>query len=258
MLRILELYGWSEGWKILVFLVGVSDITNNLPEAYSKVALGQYVITLGNNNQGYSAYALSGGSTDFLLISETIVEPLIIAPTLTPFKNYVEKLTMWFLSDEGQKTFLEYSDYIPVKKINSTNWKINLLSRVEEFLDNTVLDYYVSNDILEHSDLIKVYYTELMFENTTYQYLKQVFSYLIKKNDSVLTGNVIEELTNPIEISDPLTGEKTLFTYDYIKQINQELKKLSPELAREIIDKLKLEIREAIIERYKRILDILT
>ncbi len=256
MLRILEVHGWSEGWKILIFLVGVSDITNSIPDAYSKVALGLYAVTFGSNDQGYSAYVLSGGSTDFLIINEALIEPLIIASTSTPSHSFVEKIAEWFLSDEGQKTLLDYSDYIPVKKVNTTNWKINLLSQVENYINTSIINYYISDNILIHSNLIKIYYESLL-ENTTYQYLKQIFNYLVRKNDTVLTSRIIEELVAPIEVKDPFTGDKILFTYEYIKQLNQKLNKLTPKQTSEIIEQLKIEIQKALVERYNNILNIL-
>jgi len=258
LLRTLELHGWNEGWKILFFITGVSDITNNLPDTYSKVALGLYGLTIGNNDQAHSAQALSGGGTDFILLKESIIEPLIMAPLQTPMKTYFDKLTEWFLSDDGQRIFLEYSDYIPVKKINISNWKIELLNKVEKFLhNNSVLDYYVGNDYLEINNLIQLYYREALVGNETYSYLKQIFNYLIKRNASFLVNDVLSKLASPLLIRDPFTGEETAFTYEYVRHLSQKLRELTAKQANEVLEQLRREIREAAIDRYKQVLSLL-
>jgi hypothetical protein len=167
-------------------------------------------------------------------------------------------LTEWFLSDDGQRIFLEYSDYIPVKKINISNWKIELLNKVEKFLhNNSVLDYYVGNDYLEINNLIQLYYREALVGNETYSYLKQIFNYLIKRNASFLVNDVLSKLASPLLIRDPFTGEETAFTYEYVRHLSQKLRELTAEQANEVLEQLRREIREAAIDRYKQVLSLL-
>ncbi|MGB9827003.1 MAG: ABC transporter substrate-binding protein [Infirmifilum sp.] len=248
--KTLEIHGWERGLQILIVLAGLSTVTERANDAAAQVALGIYPLTIGNNDNAFSAYILSGGDADLMFIKETNYEPLTLAALETGKKVYVEKLILWFLSRDGQKSFLTYTDYIPVNfsDTNASNHKIDYLSSTIKYLGNQeIFNYSLKPETQNYSSLALQLYEKVFLEEEVQASLKKLFQKIAQENNPIKAQEVIQSLSNHIKVQDPWSGSLVELNPEYLAQVQARLSRMNPSEASSYFDKLQNSLRQWIM-----------
>lgn len=225
-LRVIEKYGWDTGWKILYLIGGLANITARKVDAITYVALGLNAITIGSQDDVLLALSLSR-DVEFLVNEESILEPLLLAPVESPVSSYFENLVLWFISDEGQRSILMSTDYLPVIPLTNESRKLEYQKIVESVLASgkgNILDYYpirVCGSFTRKA--ILVIYQTLIEDPELNSVLKYIFRKLAEIGDSTVVDQVLSYLAMPYEITDPISRRTVNLTIEYIVELNEKI-----------------------------------
>jgi ABC-type Fe3+ transport system substrate-binding protein len=259
---ILQAYGWDKGWRVLAYISANSDIKSGSEDARNAVINGEVAAALTIDFYGYTAM-IQNPATEYIIPEGATVingDPIAMAYNARN-KEAAQAFIAWVLSPEGQKIWLDRSiNRMPANpKVFDTPegmqrqdlknvYQQTLSLKSINFSDDEALSYEVA---------IQVYYDGAFWDPPSF---KQAWSALVAKllKDKTISRERFEELASkyigsPLEFTDPVSGERIIFTKEAAQRINQMLVK-DPGL----YDKYRSAIARAAEDRYRALLSILT
>ncbi|BES82654.1 ABC transporter substrate-binding protein [Pyrodictium abyssi] len=249
---ILQKYGWDEGWRLLTVMGMEAGIVDSSETARDQAAEGVVGVAPAYIGYGIEAEKVGKGAVFKIPRGEGILY-LSLAAVAKGSKHPVEAqaFILWLLSDEGQRTLARLFYYIPVRSVTGIEW----VERIYNELKDNIFDY--DRGLASKVDLaVTTYFEAAIADSDTNALLKQIGSLLANLYASgKLTRNeymeIVAKLGSPLKIRDPWSSEEKTFTLDYAKEINN---KLADGTER---DKFYNAVKEAAIERYQAILNML-
>ncbi len=229
---ILQAYGWEEGWRVLTLMAANAKIYDSSSGVRDAVIREEIAVGITIDFYGYTAMHQNPSCEYIIPENESIVnaDPIAVLKN-TRYPIHAAAFVAWVLSQHGgQQVWLDTDiNRLPINDLvfNTTvgqqrpdleqAYRIATSSGVIMFnetlaglTEKAMQLYFKATLVNAHDDLQNVWaaiaqaYLNGEIDENTYNYL-------------------IEELTDPFEFEDPLTGDTVTFTLDYAIKIEPRL-----------------------------------
>lgn len=259
---ILQAYGWDKGWSVLAYIAANSDIKPSSEDARNAVINGEVAAALTIDFYGYTAMNQNPATRYIVPEGATVIngDPIAMAYN-TKYREAAQAFIAWVLSPDGQKIWLDPSiNRMPVNpKVFDTpegarrpdlksSYERTLSLRSINFSDDEALSYEIA---------IQVYFDGAFVDPPSF---KLAWQTLVAKllRDKTITMERFQELAakyigSPLEFTDPVSGQKIVFTKENAQRINTLLFK-----DQSLIDTYRAAIARAAENRYQELLKLLS
>ena len=238
---ILQAKGWEEGWKTLTLMAANSRIYGGSGDVRDAVMRGDIAIGTTIDFYGYMAMYQNPNCVYIAPAGETIVnaDPIAII-NITKHPVHAAAFVAWVLSEYGGQLVWFHPDInrIPV---NVRTFNIEVPPEYKEkygivprpdlkkaFEDLTTLQGIVFDEELSSNWVNSVmYYFKATLVNA-HDALVAAWAQIAKAyvEGRITKGQflyLVYELAKPLEYTDPITGQKVVFTKEYAISINKKL-----------------------------------
>jgi ABC-type Fe3+ transport system substrate-binding protein len=259
---ILHAYGWDRGWMFLAYISANADIKSGSEDARNAVINGEVAAALTIDFYGYTAMIQNPATQYIIPQGATVIngDPIAMA---NGARNREAALAFiaWVLSPDGQKIWLDRNiNRLPANpKVFETPegaQRPDLRSVYQQTLSLRGINFS-DEEALSYELAIQVYYDGAFVDPPSF---KQAWTLLVAKllRDKAITRDQFNELASkyigsPLEFTDPVTGQKVVFTKDTAQRINSLLLK-----DQSLIDKYRASIARAAEDRYQALIKILS
>lgn len=255
---ILQTYGWDEGWRILTLMAANAHIYGGSGDVRDAVIRGERIVGITIDFYGYTAQLKNPACIYISPPGETIVngDPIALLKTAQN-PEAAQAFIAWVLT-EGQKIWLDKDiNRLPsnpsVFNTPEGSQRPDLKESFDKIAEARSIDF---NDTLalSYEFMMQQYFKATLVDQ--HAKLQEAWALLVK---SYLGGIITEEdfqrlrkmLTDPIEFTDPLTGQKVMWSVDVAVRLNSEFFAGNTG----ILDNLLKEWRDAAAEKYQRVID---
>jgi len=246
---ILQIYGWSDGWRLLTVIGMEAGIVDSSEKARDQAAEGIVGVAPAYIGYGIEAEKAGKGAVFEIPRGEGIayISPVALAKK-APHPREAQAFILWLLSPEGQETIAKLFYYLPVRNITGIAW----VKEVYEKMKGNIFQY--NRTLAEKVDLAATTYFEAAIadsdSNALLKEIGQLAAQLIEKGklskDKWL--NIVSQLA-PLTIKDPWSGKTVKFTLSYAESINNKLQDSANR------DKFYNAVKAAALDTYKKVLE---
>ena len=226
---ILQRYGWRDGWKILTLMAANAVVYSASGDVRDAVIRGDIAVGITIDFYGYTAMMVNPSCEYIIPKGESIVngDPIALVNG-SKHPEAAQAFIAWVLT-EGQKVWLDPEiNRLPANPSvfdtpegrNRSDlrkaYELTLKTRAMKFNDTLallyeqVMQWYFRATLVEVNDYLKTAWKAL---------LAKYFSGAISSEEF---NKYVEELTAPLNFTDPSTGEEVTFTEDYAISICQK------------------------------------
>lgn len=255
---ILQAYGWDEGWRVLTLMAANAHIYGGSGDVRDAVIRGERIVGITIDFYGYTAQLKNPACVYISPPGETIVngDPIALLKT-SQNPEAAQAFIAWVLT-EGQKIWLDKDiNRLPANpKVFETpegKQRPDLKESYEKIREASSINF---NDTLalSYEFMMQQFFKATLVD--VHSKLQEAWMALV---EAYLNGAISEEkfqelkkkLTEPIEFTDPTTGDKVTWSAEVAARLNKEFFAGNTS----ILDTLMKEWREAASAKYQSVLD---
>lgn len=231
---ILQIYGWQDGWNILMKMGANSAIYDQSGNVRDAVINRQIAVGTTIDFYGYTAQWKNSEFCRYIFPADgTIVnaDPIALLTTATD-AELAQGFIEWVLSPEGQKTWLDGNiNRMPVNEGVFDTPEGLIRSDLEEVFGKTQEALTIQFDSVEgasyYSSIRNYHRATLVLPHIQLTQLWADLTWALEQGDITQTqfDDIEARIGDPYEIpfTDPETGETEIFTMEYAQAINERM-----------------------------------